>query len=162
MKMLEEEPLEEEEETIEEKEEPPEVIEAKKLDRKLNRVLNLIKRTFTPIQFKEDMKEKELEVQLVQLLTAGFQSYKTEYQVRTRAGIVDIVIDDKFAIELKLATIPNLQRLIGQAIMYIKDYPRVGVVVLDQGKMKKGVLKEYLEVLNGISNVKAISVIPSK
>ena len=160
-----EEEEEEEEEEVEDDEEekdiPPEVKEARRLDRKLNRIMNFIKKKFMPIKGKK-MKERDLEKQLVQFLRVGFRKYNTEYQVRTRAGIIDIVIDDTIAIELKLSGMSNLQRLIGQAGMYVKDYPRVGIVILDQGNVKKTTLKEYLDMLNGIPNIRAISVIPSK
>lgn len=152
---------EDEEEEIEDNEIPQEVKEAQKLDRKLSRIMNFIKKNFEPIKRKK-MKERDLEEQLVQFLRVGFKKYTTEYQVSTRAGIVDIVIDRTIAIELKLSGMSNLQRLIGQAGMYVKDYPRVGIVILDQGNVKKTRLKEYLDMLNGVPNIRAISLIPSK
>lgn len=152
---------EDEEEEIEDKEIPQEVKEAKQLDRKLSRIMNLINKSFSPVKRKK-MKERDLEDQLFQFLKVGFRSYTPERQVSTRSGIVDFVIDDTIAIELKLTGTANLQRLIGQARMYVKDYPRVGIVILDLGNVKKTMIKEYLNILNGIPNVRAISVIPSK
>jgi len=81
---------------------------------------------------KKVLKERELEAQMVQSLSAIFGPDKVNYQERARSGRVDIVVDDKYAIELKVINSPSqLTSMVGQVMKYSKEYDKVFLWMYD-------------------------------
>lgn len=87
--------------------------------------------------FKPEMvrNEEDFEKQLYQFLLGKFSSRKIERQVVVGGNTrIDIVIDNKYGIELKIAdSAQKLHTLIGQAIIYKKELKEVIAVILDCG-----------------------------
>lgn len=96
---------------------------------KLRSLLN----DFKPIvPRKKLLKERELEAQMVQSLTTLFGPKKVNYQERARGGRVDIVVDSRYAIKLKVITSPSqLTSMVGQVMKYSQEYDRVFVWIYD-------------------------------
>jgi hypothetical protein len=60
------------------------------------------------------------------------------YQERARSGRMDIVVDGKYGIELKVISTPSqLKRLIGQVISYSEEYEKLFVWLFDQRNQLK-------------------------
>ncbi len=127
-------------------------------------VLNLISQGFDPENVRD---EKDLENQLKQWLRAKLEDKDIRTQYKTEKGEIDLVIDKKYGIELKLVeTKKVLQHLLGQINDYIKvlgkgnlavillvgknisykdleesrkDYQNIGakVLILEQGRIKR-------------------------
>ena len=67
-------------------------------------------------------------------------------QVPFRAGRLDILIDNKHALELKLAdSSGNLRSLIGQLMEYKNDYPSLAAIILDVGKLNQQDINYYTQ-----------------
>jgi hypothetical protein len=67
-------------------------------------------------------------------------------EVASRKGKIDIVIDDKYAIELKIAnSISNLRNLIGQIHDYLKVYNDLAVIILDVGDLSRSDINDYVD-----------------
>jgi len=80
-----------------------------------------------------------------------------KYQVPSRGGRIDLSVGGgDIGIELKIATKTNLQRLIGQVHDYVRDFKRVGVVILDAGKVQPAIIRGYMKTLKSLPNVKVI------
>jgi len=96
--------------------------------RKISRTEIKIKKElvgFKPI-IRKKTKERDIEAQLVQRLQVKFGEDKINYQERARSGRIDIVVDDDYAIELKLLTSPSqLTPLLGQALNYASEYKKL-------------------------------------
>jgi len=88
---------------------------------------------FRPIvSRKKTLKERDLEAQMVQSLKALFGTNKVNYQERARGGRVDIVVDDKYAIELKVINSPSqLNGMVGQIMNYSEEYDMVFLWMYD-------------------------------
>lgn len=107
---------------------------------KFDNILHVIMSEFEPEDCRD---ENELEKQLYQYLKSKIPN-KIERQVRTAKGTIDLVIDNRFALELKIADNKNkLRDLIGQLWMYKEAFKDIGVVILDVGKLSKGEIKEF-------------------
>jgi DNA (cytosine-5)-methyltransferase 1 len=108
---------------------------------------------FIPIRGKtESFNEKQLEDQLYQYLSAIYGKDRVGYQVTSRSGRVDIVLDDKYAVELKVIRGPNLIMIIGQIIKYSKEYTWVLLLMYDKyGKLKPSNIKEFEETMRQAS-----------
>lgn len=108
------------------------------VERKILREL----RSFKPVP-RGKFKEKNFENQLLIWLTArGFEN--VDYQVQCKQGRVDIVIDRKYAIELKLVSSPSaLTSLIGQVFSYAKEYEKVFLIIYDvKGSIRPANIEE--------------------
>lgn len=105
-------------------------------------ILNSISKEFEP----EDVRdESEFEKQLFQFLKIRYPE-RAKRQVNTPKGKIDIVIDDRYAIELKIADNKGkLRDLVGQLYSYKKVYDHVAVILLDVGKMGYEDIKEFIE-----------------
>ena len=69
---------------------------------------------------------------MVQSLKAIFGPDKVNYQERARSGRVDIVVDDKYAIELKVFNSPSqLTAMVGQVMKYSTEYEKVFLWMYD-------------------------------
>jgi len=88
-------------------------------------------------------KEKHFENQLLIWLGArGFEN--VDYQVQCKTGRVDIVIEGKYAVELKLVSSPSaLTSLIGQVFSYSKEFEKVYLIIYDvKGSIRPANIKE--------------------
>jgi len=122
-----------------------ETIKTEKVKTKIKKTIKTITKLrshlkdFKPIVTrKKQLKERELEAQMVQSLSALFGTNKVNYQERARSGRVDIVVDGKYAIELKVITSPSqLISMVGQVMNYSKEYDRVFVWMYDRRSQLK-------------------------
>lgn len=114
---------------------------------------------FEPI-IKKDMKEKDVEGQLVQSLRAIIPKEKVDYQQRGRSGRADIVIGRDIAIELKLISgSSQLMALKGQLHSYSKEYDKLYVWMYDLNNvLKHQTLDTFKKELNemGIKNTEVV------
>ena len=105
-------------------------------------ILENIKNNFVPEACRD---EKEFEKQLISYLK-GRLSQRVVGEVASRKGKIDIVIDDKYAIELKIAnSISNLRNLIGQIHDYLKVYNDLAVIILDVGDLSRSDINDYVD-----------------
>jgi len=123
-------------------EEQPQVTQMEVKKSEFDLVLDSIKKEFEP----EDVRdENEFEKQLFQFLKIKYPD-RARRQIDTPKGKIDIVIDNRYAIELKIADSKGkLMVLYGQVINYKKIYRDVAVVLLDVGKMPHHEIKEYID-----------------
>ena len=105
-------------------------------------ILDSIEKNFEP----EDVRdENEFEKQLTIWLKDKYPD-RIKRQVETSKGKIDLVIDNKYAIELKIADGKGkLRDLVGQVHSYKKVYDNVAVILLDVSKMSHSEIKEYVE-----------------
>jgi len=95
-------------------------------------------------EIEECINEEDFEKQLVQYLK--YKLPKIKRQVATRKGTIDLVIDDKYAIELKIAhNKSRLRDLKGQIHDYLKVFDDLAVIILDVGELKRSEIKEYVD-----------------
>lgn len=116
-------------------------------------ILNTIKNYFEP----EDVRdENDFEKQLTQFLKIKYPN-RVKRQVETPKGKIDLVIDEKYAIELKIADGKGkLRDLVGQVHSYKKVFnSNVAVILLDVGMMPHSEIKEYIDDYEGL-NVKTL------
>ncbi|TFH16739.1 hypothetical protein E4H04_06160 [Candidatus Bathyarchaeota archaeon] len=113
---------------------------------------------FKPIMSRS-FRESNLEAQMVQSLRMTFGDDKVNYQERARGGRVDIVVDGKYAIELKVITSPSqLTSMVGQVINYSREYQTVFVWLHDRNsQLKNKDIKNLKQNLNHLNNVEIIS-----
>jgi len=93
-------------------------------------LMHEIEKGFEPERIKD---EKELQSQLTIFLKAKFPDKKIEREVSTKAGDkLDIVIDGKFVLELKVPRgKTDLRNLSAQLEEYQEEYPNVCAVIAD-------------------------------
>jgi len=104
----------------------------KKTTRTLTKLRSHLKQFKPIVTRKKALKERQLEAQMVQSLSAIFGPDKVNYQERARGGRVDIVVDDKYAIELKVINSPSqLTSMVGQVMKYSKEYDKVFLWMYD-------------------------------
>ncbi len=106
------------------------------------KIINTIQDDFKP---EPSSDEKELQGNLKMWLGAKYPGKKIEREVESRAGKVDIVIDGKYAIELKLAkNSQTLRNLYAQLVEYQEVYPQIVALLLnDIEKSNIETIKEY-------------------
>ncbi len=109
---------------------------------------------------KKDMKEKDIEGQLVQALRAIIPKEKVDYQQRGKSGRADIVIGKDIAIELKLISgTSQLMALKGQLHSYSQEYDKLYVWMYDLNNvLKPQALNKFKTDLNemGVKNIEVI------
>ena len=106
-------------------------IKSKKTSEYEEIIFNTLKK-FTPVR-KKDLKEKDIESQLYQRLTALLPEEKTSMQQRGKSGRADIVVDGKIAIELKMInSLTQLFQLKGQLDEYNKEYKKIFCYLYDE------------------------------
>jgi len=82
--------------------------------------------------------EKDLERELSGSLSRAFGYEKVQTQKRTPYGRVDMVINDEYAIELKLASSYSyISRSIGPILDYADDFKKVYLLIYDERKVLK-------------------------
>ena len=97
---------------------------------------------------------------MVQNLSAIFGNDKVNYQECARSGRMDIVVDGKYAIELKVISAPSqLKRLMGQVISYSEEYEKLFVWLFDQKNQLKTTDVNDFKRLMKKSNVKNMELI---
>ena len=111
---------------------------------------------FKPI-VSRSFKEKDLEAQMVQSLRMVFGDNKVNYQERARGGRVDIVVDGKYAIELKVITSPSqLTSMVGQVSNYTREYQTVFVWMYDRKSQLKN--KDIADLKQNLSHLKNVEI----
>ena len=110
-------------------------------------ILESIEKSFEP----EDVRdENDFEKQLTQFLKIKYPE-RIKRQVETSKGKIDLIIDNKYAIELKIADGKGkLRDLVDQAHSYKKVFNNVAIILLDVGKISHSEIKEYVEDYEGI------------
>ena len=93
-------------------------------------IMHEIEKGFQPEQIKD---EKELQSQLTIFLKAKFSDKKIEREVSTKSGDkLDIVMDDKFVLELKVPRgKTDLRNLSAQLEEYHEEYPNICAIIAD-------------------------------
>jgi len=139
-------PKPEKKEIPEEPEQKVTTIEVKRQS-EFDSILASIANDFEP----EDVRdENDFEKQLTQFLKIKYPD-RIRRQVETPKGKVDLVIDEKYAIELKIADGKGkLRDLVGQVHSYKKVFNNVAVILLDVGKMSRSEIKEYIDDYEGL------------
>jgi len=96
-------------------------------------ILSIIQSDFEPESITKEDKEDKLQAQLTVFLRAKFPDKKIDREVVLQNGDrVDIVIDDKFALELKVPIKRTaLRDLTAQLEEYLEEYDFLGVVIAD-------------------------------
>ena len=97
-------------------------------------IMHEIEKGFEPEQIKD---EKELQSQLTIFLKAKFSDKKIEREVSTKSGDkLDIVMDDKFVLELKVPRgKTDLRNLSAQLEEYHEEYPNICAIIADISKI---------------------------
>ena len=107
-------------------------------DSELHTILDAIEEDFDPEKI---MDEKELQGQIAVFLKTRFKGKEVEREVPMLEGsrernFVDIVVDNVYALEVKLPTTrTQLRNLKGQLEEYQESYPFLGVVIGDKTKL---------------------------
>ena len=96
-------------------------------------ILSIIQSDFEPERITDQDMEDKLQSQLTVFLKAKFPDKKIDREVVLQNGDrVDIVIDDKFALELKVPTQRTaLRNLTAQIEEYLEEFDFLGVVIAD-------------------------------
>lgn len=96
----------------------------------LQSILAIIQKDFEPENIE---KEEHLQAQLTIFLKATFLDRKIEREKTIKTGDeLDIVIDDRFVLELKVPkTRTDLRNLSAQIEEYLEEYPNLAVVIAD-------------------------------
>ena len=125
------------------------------LEKKIKRVL----REFEPIRTKK-FNESVLEAQMAQTLRVIFGKDNIQHQETRKSGKIDIVVSDRYGIELKLiSSRGQLKSIVSQIFWYSKDYEKVFVYIYDlRGRLTVADVKEFRNALKemGVRNVEVI------
>ena len=106
---------------------------------------------FTPPPFRD---EKEFQRNLTTYLCTLGYGVKMEYPLaKTR---VDLLVEDRYAFEVKLANKGSLQNAIGQLMIYKERFPNLGIVVVDVGYMQGNDIRYYINQYNKLGAKAAI------
>jgi len=99
-------------------------------------VLNIIDKEYFIDRIFRD--EREFETDLSAYLKAKFPQYKIKSQYRTPVGDkIDIVVDNKYAIELKVANSrADLDDVFSKIHWYRKHFDKLIIVILDVGRFE--------------------------
>ena len=106
--------------------------DAKEDKKEFSTILSIIQSDFEPIEVYVG-EEDNLQAQLTVFLRAKFPDKKIDREVVLQNGDrVDIVIDDRFALELKVPTKrTHLRNLTAQIEEYLEEYDFLGVLIAD-------------------------------
>ena len=116
--------------------------------KKVNELDVILEKIEEKFDFSRIRDENELEGLIEQFLKLKFEDRKIERQYRTQKGNIDIVIDDKYGIELKIVENNKvIENLVGQIMKYVKVFGKnkIAVVILKTPKINIDVLDEYIE-----------------
>lgn len=88
--------------------------------------------------------EEHLKAQLAIFLKTRFPNTDVQREVPVKSGIMDILIDGVYAIEVKVPHNNNeLRNAEGQIADYKEEFPNLWVVILDVGLIPQSTLHEY-------------------
>ena len=109
-------------------------------------ILSIIQSDFEPESITKEDKEDKLQAQLSIFLKAKFPDKKIDREVVLQNGDrVDIVIDDRFVLELKVPTDRiYLRNLTAQLEEYLEEYDFLGVVIADITQELEGIGKDSM------------------
>jgi len=117
---------------------------SKVTDEEIKKLISDIK----SINMQEVRNEEDFEKQIYQWLNAKEYAISRQVVVENQRRI-DLIINNKIALELKIADrAKNIQDLIGQVTIYKKYYKSILVVILDAGKVQN--LSEYIEHIQNV------------
>ena len=117
-----------------------------KIKNKFEEVLNIIKEQFKPEAVRN---EEDLEKQLYQFLSAKLGKERVKRQVQIGQDRIDLVIDDKYGIEVKIADkSQKLKTLIGQVMHYKDKFDGIIAVILDVGAITN--IEEHVKKLEEV------------
>jgi len=126
----------------------------------LNKLRKSLK-DFKPIETKKgSYNESVLEAQLFQQLSVQFGKENVKFQAPSKSGRVDLLINNKYAIELKLASSKKqLESAFLQFLNYAKEYENLFVLIHDinkklQNNDVKKFKKQFYEI--GQNNIEFI------
>lgn len=107
-------------------------------------ILNSIRQNFKPERISD---EEHLQAQLSIFLKAKYPERKISREVQTKFGDkIDILIDDKYAFELKVPEVRTTLRNLGaQLEEYVEVYPNLCTVILDIQALESDVINEYVD-----------------
>jgi hypothetical protein len=109
-------------------------------DTEFQRILYKIEREFKSEPCKT---EKDLQSQLKIWLDAKYPG-RVEREVSSARGKIDIVMDQRNGLEVKIATNKGvLRNLIGQIVTYKRCFNEVGIVLMDVGKLQQSIITEF-------------------
>lgn len=113
-----------------------------------NSIINSIVTDFNPQQIKN---EGHLEKLLMEFLLSRYPG-RIEHQVRNPNGIIDVVIDACYGIELKIVRDKGILRnLVGQALFYKKYYKEVSILLFLDSKAVSNIdIEDYVKDLENI------------
>ena len=124
-----------------------------RIERKIERELG----KFKPM-VRGRFRERNLENQLYIWLQRPFDD--VDYQVPCKKGKIDIAIDGRYGIELKMAASPaQLHGFLGQVFVYSKEFEKVYLLIYDtRGNIKPANIRELKGTLKemGATNVKVL------
>ena len=102
---------------------------------KFKQLLNIITKEYRSDRILRD--EREFETELSSFLKAKFPKYQITPQYRTTAGDkIDIVVDNLYALELKVAySRKDLDDCFSKIHFYKKHFDKLAIVVLDIGML---------------------------
>ena len=125
----------------------------KKTTRTISKLRSHLKQFKPMVSRKKALKERQLEAQMVQSLRPIFGPDKVNYQERARGGRVDIVVDDKYAIELKVINSPSqLTSMVGQVMKYSREYDKVFLWMYDiKSQLKTKDVNEFKNMMKQAS-----------
>ena len=110
--------------------------EEKKDEKEFSTILSVIQSDFEPESITGEQMEDKLQSQLTVFIKAKFPDKKIEREVVLQSSDrVDVVIDGKFALELKVPRERTaLRNLTAQLEEYLEEYDFLGVVIADVTK----------------------------
>lgn len=113
--------------------------------REFENIINTIRSQFEPEKISD---EKDLQAQLKVFMSAKYPDRKIVREVPTQHGdFIDMVIDDKYAFELKVPDSRSVLRNLGaQLEEYVEQYPLLCAVIFDnQSWNLSETINEYLD-----------------
>lgn len=128
--------------------EDDEVTQIEITKKKVNTLDLVLEKIEEKFDFDRIRDENELEGLVMQFLNLVFDDKKIERQYKTPNGNIDIVIDDKYGIELKIAENNKIiENLESQVLKYVRHFGknRIAVIILKTPKTNVEKLEEYVE-----------------
>lgn len=109
-------------------------------------LINSIKSNFQPEKITD---EEHLQSQLTIFLKAKYPDRKIEREVTTKNNdLLDILVDEKYAFELKVPTDKTVMRNLGAQLgEYVEQYPNLCAIIFDnQNQNLTETIKEYADI----------------
>jgi N6-adenosine-specific RNA methylase IME4 len=121
------------------------------------KILRILREDFKPEVVRS---EEDFEKQVYQFLSGRLGKERVERQVNIKGSRIDLLIDGKYGIEIKIAdSVQKLYELIGQTMNYKEILGNVIAVILDTGVVKN--IENFIEKLEkqGIKVVRLFGIV---